>query len=238
MNNMNNLNMIPMFNPMPMYMDPYHLFLNNTIQKNEAEIIKLKERIRRLEEIIKQKDIEIMKLMQLMQKDNNVNCRDPNVKSDEPQSWDRNDIINVTLQCSLRKLCCFKNQKAEILANQINLKNMQLSANYKPISFDKTIEENGIYDGSIINLTANIYNLQFIMSGERITISLDGDCPLRQAIIYYCEKTNKPYLYPMALENRIIFKYQGQRELNISEETDIKQIFKGNFNPRVDVIVR
>lgn len=234
MNNMNNLNMIPMFNPMPMYMDPYHLFLNNTIQS-------LKERIRRLEEIIKQKDCEIMQLMQLMQlmqKDNNVSFQNINTKSDELQSYDRNDIINVTIQCSLRRLSCFKNQKAEILANQINLKNMQLSANYKPISFDKTIEENGIYDGSIINLTANIYNLQFIMSGERITISLDGDCPLRQAIIYYCEKTNKPYLYPMALENRIIFKYQGQRELNISEETDIKQIFKGNFNPLVDVIVR
>ena len=50
---------------------------------------------------------------------------------------------------------------------------------------DKTLEHNGILNDSKITLTDNIYKVQFIFAndiGNTKIISLDGSCPIKQAI--------------------------------------------------------
>ena len=73
-----------------------------------------------------------------------------------------------------------KKDKASIIENY-----QQFTYNFEPISFDKTFEENGIQNGSIINLTDKIFILSFNYKGSFINVNLDGNCTLKQAIYFY-----------------------------------------------------
>ena len=81
--------------------------------------------------------------------------------------------------------------------------NMSLTLNYRPIQLDKTIEYNEIYDGSIINISNSIYNLHFKSNQDNHwIISLDGDCPFRQTIIFFCKKPKIVDIYQKVLKKK------------------------------------
>ena len=106
------------------------------------------------------------------------------------------------------------NDSAPTSVEKLNIKNQNLTINYKPISFDKTLGQNGVYDGCIINIIEDIYNLNFVYNGLSLMISLDGDCPIKDAIIIYCEKNE--ILYNKVLENKIYFIFK--KILNIFDK--------------------
>ena len=66
-------------------------------------------------------------------------------------------------------------------------------------------------------------------------ISLDGECPIKTAIISYCEKNGEKNLYFDALNKKITFIYRDI--IYILDDIPIKNIFNKNFNPRVTVLL-
>ena len=264
MNNMNNFGMNPMgFNPLfmnnmgmiginnqPNLMDETAIRIRNIIQPYENKIKELEEIIRQqnfeiavlneklittslnAQNIINQKDLQIADLNKklvpnIIQNQNFPNFQNAPIKQEE-------NCISVVIQSNIKNIKCFKNQKASTIEDILNLKRINLTFNYKPISFNKTIEENGIYDGCIINLTNQVYNIDFNHGGNHWCVPLDGECPLKIAIISFCEKCGNPKLYGKALKKKIQFFYR--ESLNILADTPIKNIFGACFNPRVTVL--
>ena len=70
--------------------------------------------------------------------------------------------------------------------------------------------------------------------GNHYLVPLDGECPLKIAIISFCEKCAEPELYYNALNNKNNFYYR--KMLNILDDTPIKNILLTDFNPRVSVL--
>ena len=75
--------------------------------------------------------------------------------------------ISITVQSNIKLK---KKDKASILNDY-----SKFTYNYMPILFDKTFEENGIQNGSIINITNKIYNLVFKYNNNSTTISLGSN---------------------------------------------------------------
>ena len=86
----------------------------------------------------------------------------------------------------------------------------------------------------IINLTHQLYNVNFNKDGNDCIIPLDGECPLKTAIISYCEKYGEKNLYFDALNKKITFIFRSI--LDILDETPIKNIFNKCSNPKVNVL--
>ena len=122
-----------------------------------------------------------------------------------------------------------KSDKASLL-KELKEKCQCFSFNYKPIRYNVTFEENGIYNGSIVKADTKIFNLNFSHKGNPFPVPLDGDCPFKQAIKFYCESRNIENLYQKILNQDIIFLFNSYM-LNIYDETPINQIFKNNRNP-------
>ena len=140
--------------------------------------------------------------------------------------------VTIVFQSNIKKTKFNKNDNSSCLLYNFN--NISLTHNYRPLSLNKTIEENGIYNGSIIYFSNPIYNLAFIhQSGKKTVVSLDGDCPLRQAIIFYCKDSNIENIYQSVIEKKVMFLFDA-KVLNIFDETPINQIFN---NPHPNIFV-
>ena len=122
-----------------------------------------------------------------------------------------------------------KKDKASIIENY-----QQFTYNFEPISFDKTFEENGIQNGSIINLTDKIFILSFNYKGSFINLNLDGNCTLKQAIYFYCQRYKNKNLYERVLSGEITFIWNNIK-LNIEDETSLKIFFRDTKNPSIIV---
>ncbi len=145
------------------------------------------------------------------------------------------DKITIMIQSNVKLSNLKKTQKAFALLDIF--KNMSLTHNYKPLVLDQTIEENDIYDGSIINISNNIYNLHFKgNNGKSWIIHLDGDCPFKQAIIFFCKESKIMNIYQKVLERKIWFLYNAKKMENILDDTPINKIFN-SCNPTIDVIL-
>ena len=217
---MNNMGMMGM-NNQPNLMDQTALNIKNIIQPYENKI-------RELEEIIKQKDFEILVLKQkLNNKSSNINFMNMNPMMNMPFLNNDNEI-SITVQSNIKLK---KNDKASVLEYY-----SQFTHDYMPILFDKTFEENGIKNGSIINITDKIYNLTFKYNNYSTTISLDGNCPFKQAIYFYCQRNTDNNIYQKISNDTIQF-VRNQIKLNIKDETPLK-IFFGNdgMNPSILVL--
>ena len=105
------------------------------------------------------------------------------------------------------------------------------------ISYDKTLEEHGISNGSIINIADRIYTVYFTDgSGISKRLNLDGDCPVKKAIELYFKLINKENLYQKLLGNEINYAFIFNATiLNIRDETPIKNIFGRNNGPKLVV---
>ena len=198
-------------------------FMNNNSQNN---IIQLQNEISQLKQIIIDKDKQIHDLTEKL---NNIrNSFNINQLNNLP-SENKNDEITIVIQSNDFK--CNKNVIAYSLINKLN---HNLTINYRPIELNKTLEENEIYDGSIINITDQIYNLCFEKNGIRKTLPLDGNCPFSFAITFYFNRFDSMDLYHKALAKKIFFRYNNNN-LDINDKTPINKIFK-NYSPLINII--
>ena len=249
MNNMNNFGMNQMFmNPILMN-NMNNIPINNqpNLMDNAALIQNYENKIRELEEIIKQKDFEIIVLKQKLNNIPNNNLMNMNMNLMNPmmnimnQNMNMNiqpmidpfnrNSINIHIQSDIsNEFKCFTDDKASILKNRLRIMH-----NYKLIDIDKTIEENGIFDGSIIKVTDKSYTLRFKDESNQIkNIVLDGDCPVKQAIKFYSLNCKDENIYQMVLNNKIYFIFDSIK-LNVLDETPIKQIFLSSYIPIIKV---
>ena len=206
-NNMNQMGMNPMMmNNQQNFMNGMNI--DGTSQDINNIILQYENKIRELEEIIKQKDFEIIALKQnLINNIPNINFNNMN-----PMMTDinrnqmnmkignliqlqkkENDKISITIKSENDKVVvkCFEDDKASILWEKYNKDRIALSYNYQPIDKWLTIKENGLYNGSTIQATNKIYTIDFKFNGNTIKICLAENCPLRMAIIYFFIKIKR-----------------------------------------------
>ena len=143
--------------------------------------------------------------------------------------------ISITLK-SISPINCFKDDKASSLRDKL-----QLTYNYVPLGLDKSFEENGISNGAVINLTTDqLYNAFFntVDNNNNISLSLDGNCPVRELIKLYFKFTKREDLYQYQLVNHAIYMsfLFNASPLNIKDEQPTKHIFNNNYNPKIIVI--
>ena len=235
---MNNFGMNPMgMNPMQinnmgmMGMGIQTNLMDQTAQDIKNIIQPYENKIRELEEIIKQKDFEIAVLKHKLNKNsNNANFMNmnPMMNMNIPPLNNNNNEISITIQSNIK---CKKNDKASILSYY-----QRFTCNFRPILLDKTLEENGIHNGSIINLTDKIYTLKFEFStGHKIILNLDGNCPFKQVVYFLCERYNDQNLYQQLLKEQIKFINNGEA-LNIYDESPLKIKFYDRINTSIFVL--
>ena len=249
-NNMNNLGMNPMcMNPMQMNnmgMNMQSNLMDNTAMHIKNIIKPYEDKIRQLEEIIKQKDFEIIVLKEKLNKNNlnnnlmnmnpmmgmNMNpMMEMNMSPMLPSAYSSDNEITINIESRIKNFKCNKNDKPSFIKN-----NLFLSYNYNPILFSGTLEENGILNGSIINITDCIYNISFKNSlGNHIVFPLDGYCPINQAIKLYCKKIKDQSIYQQVLNNKISFVYNAFK-FDALSTNPIKDIFRLIYCPVVRVV--
>ena len=250
MNNMNNFGMNPMnINPLLMNnannigMNIQPNLMDNTALNIKSIIQPYENKIRELEEIIKQKDFEIIVLKQKLntiQKNNfinmnmmnpmmNMNMMNPmmNINVMNPSNLTFNDAIFINFESNIKNFKCFKNEKISEIK-----KRLHLVYNYQPLEYDKTLEENGILNGSILGITDRVYNITFQISSNGIKklIFLGGNCPINYAIKLFCELFKDKNVYQYILSNKIRL-IESAYIININDNRCLKDLFLSRYNP-------
>ena len=212
MNNMNpmGMNQMPMF---PMGMNPFGM--NNTginmdaTAQNVRDIIQPYEnKIRELEEIIKNKDFEIALLKQQLKNANNnnqINMNQMNMMNFNPmnmmgniQQKEKGFPITLTIKSefnpNINTVNCFPLDKASVIREKCNFGGMNengfyLTHRYHLIRENLSIIDNDIREDSPIYLSTYLYQLRFKTGYGRIfTVRLEGNCPIGVAIIIFFVK--------------------------------------------------
>lgn len=233
MNNINEMN-----NNQPNLMDADALRIRNIILPYENKI-------KELEEVIRQKDFEIALLKDKLN-NNGANFQNPNFMNLNQmkmiQQNSRKKISNkgqeliVTYESNVRNdsYSCFENEMAYKLFDKI-YPDFEVNYNlYKFICDGKklypflTIKENGLYNGCKIKNNPAI-NFIFKFNNNSTLIILDGDYPIKKAIKYYLLKTGKKGYF-----DQFIFLY-NDKQLNIESKTPVKSMFGLNINPNIQV---
>ena len=238
-------------NPMGMNqtgMNNQQNFMNDETARNIKNIIEPYEnKIRELEEIIKQKDFEIIVLKQKL---NNNNMQNNNFMNINPMMMNMNmnpmnmnnlnnrgKKIRLMLkfengQNSGNHINFFEGDKASLIRHKFNVDSGILTNNYKKIKEDLTIKENDIEDLSIIKVTNQIYNVIFsTIGGMNSLYVLDSDCSIGRAIVIYCVENKKVY---DLIDKRIYFWYKATK-FEFNDKTKLKYIFNGIINPKIEV---
>ena len=248
------INQIGMINNQQYFMNGINM--DETAQNLKNIIQPYENKIRELEEIIRQKDFEIILLKH---KINNIipnipninfmNMNNPmmmnmnmsplmiNMENLNQQQNEKGKEIKVGVQIKNeifngKYISFFEGDKASIIKEKFNIKENYLIYNYKEVDYSLTIKENEISDYSIINATNLIYDVIFTTTtGNTKTLHLDPDCPVEMAIIIYCIYKNKVY---DLLEGSIFFLYNAYK-IKIRDKTHIKDYFKGTTRPKIVV---
>ena len=254
MNNMNFMGMNFMgMNPMGMNqigMNNQQNFMNDETARNIKNIIEPYEnKIRELEEIIKQKDFEIIVLKQKLNNNNMPNNNFMNINpmmmnmNMNPMNMNINNLNNRGKEIRLmlkfengensgNYINFFEGDKASLIRQKFNVDSGILTNKYKLVNEDLTIKENDIESLSIIKVTNQIFNvLFFTTTGMKSQFLLDPDCSIGRAIIIYCVKNKKVY---DLIDKRIHFLYNTNK-FEFNDKTKLKYIFKGNVNPKIQV---
>lgn len=106
---------------------------------------------------------------------------------------------------------------------------IKFTNNEKKIHPFITIKENGIKDGSIIKSCFAI-NIHFLSTnGKTINIAVDENYPIKKPIKYYLLRIGKEGCF-----RDFIFLYNSIK-LDIEDKTPIKNIFKQNKHPIIQV---
>ena len=235
------------------------LALDTTTQNVKNIVQPYENKIKELEEIIRQKDFEIAVLKQKLNTNKNCASLDNlmNMMNNNPMNMMNNIPMNMNMifpnfnqfendekrKINLKvkfenneyDILCFDSDKASILREKININKIdgEFIYNFKFIDPRMTFEENGIYNfwDPIIEIKP-VMNLTF--NSIKKCLILSYDCPLYIAIYYYLLKMNDPFFIYEVINYKISFLFNGSK-LNIREETPIINIFK-NYEPVVTVI--
>ena len=195
-------------------MDNTTLEVKNIVQPYEKKI-------KELEEIIRQKDLEIAVLKQKLNKKSSNNnfmnihpmMMNPNMNPmmipgffQQPFE-DKGRKLEILLKTKNGdfKTECFEKDKVSILFEKNNINNGYLIYKYKLLNNELTFEENGIkkFD-SIIYLKNDVKQIFFkdTRSGGSLLFHLSDDCPLQLAFIYYLIKSdNVDYMFEIIKGN-------------------------------------
>jgi len=225
------------------------VMMDETAQNIKNIIQPYENRIRELEEIIKQKDFEIIVLKQKLNNNNinpmmiNMNMNPMNIMMGNmnQQMEDKGKEICLTIISKNKKefFKCFEGDKVSIIKEKYNQFNQNsLTFNYKPISCNLSIKENEICDGSWIYETNFVKNIIFVNGDIKRSISLSEDCPIGIALIYYYMKFGRINHIMTAIgggKQEFSFLY-NDKELKIGDKTPIKEIFLNDPNPQVKII--
>ena len=120
---------------------------------------------------------------------------------------------------------------------ELNFNDGDLIHNYRALipHLNLHLRDYGISNGSIIYIKSNIINVTFTtVNGINTTIDLDGDCPLRMAIIIYGFLSQAKNLFQRIKKNEILFLFNATK-LRFNDETPIKIVFKNSDKPKVIV---
>ena len=252
--NINNMGMNPMnmnqmgmnqvginnqFNQMNiMNMDNVTMNVKNLIQPYENKI-------KELEEIIRQKDFEITVLKQKLNisnvNNNFMNMNQMMMNQNINQMMIENKEIDIIIKSEeeTSKITCFEHDKLSKIREKCNIKGF-LTHNYHILDESKSIKENGLKFYDIIDVKPNFKHIAFKKTnGCNYALNLSDDLPIGLAIIYYLIKYEDPiYLLPLLNNknkfNDIIFIYNAI-QLNVKDVTPLRTIFSNSNNPYVVV---
>lgn len=200
MNNMNQFGMNPMgmnamgISPMMMMMNNNNFGINNqpnltnemnldaTAQNIKNIIQPYENKIKELEEIIRQKDFEITVLKQKLNNiipNNNIMNMNPMMNNlMNPMNYIQNNImmensnqslvdrgkeirVNLEIENKGHIVKCFERDKTSILKEKCNINKEWLSYDYRILNTEKTIKENEILDYSVVKVVPDSINIIF-----------------------------------------------------------------------------
>lgn len=255
MNNLNNFGMNQInLNNMPFNNAGMNNIPQNLINENnmniQFQILNYENRIKELENIIKQKDIEIAFLKEKLNNNGfnfpiqnfmnmnnfNMNMAQPNIMMQNQN----NDISRGTQICvtfeNRRNFICNDNDLTYTLIDKImpnkNWFLLKFMCNGNEIHPFLRVNENGIKDGSIIRCN-RVINIKFIENYNyikpRLICAVDENKPFKKAIKFFLLKIGKKDCY-----DQCIFSF-NDNILNGKDKTPVKVLFKDGF---VDVNVK
>ena len=259
---MNNFGMNPMgMNPMfmnPMLMNNFGMMgMNNQQNLMDENAIRIKNiiqpyenKIKELEEIIRQKDFEIALLKDKLN-NNGINIQSQNIININPMNQMNMMMENLNVKnikkgkeitASLvndtgeliEKHSCFENDMTYKLLDKINPNYhwnlLKFYCNGKRLHPFLTLKENGIQNNfqitSDLAINFNFENL----NGYTVTVVSDVNYPIKKAIKYYLLRIGKERCF-----DKYVFLSNSEK-LNIEDKKPSKEIFKNNTNVRIIAI--
>ena len=256
---MNNMMMNNMMNPMGMNNIGMNQIINNNPMDQTALNIKsivepYENKIRQLEEIIKQKDFEITVLKQKLNNNNmnnfpinsfnqmnpmiNNNMNNNQINMAIPNTKDKGKEINVKVQKDeeIFNIKIFENDLPSELRKKLGRGSYNYQ--YKPLISHLSLKDNNIKDNTIIQFAKSMMNIVFMNeNGSADSLVLSYDCPLGIALCYYILKFHHP-LDLMSIinnENKMNFFF-NDIHLKIKDKTPIQTVFNNTPWPQVNVI--
>ena len=249
---MNNMGMNQMdINNQPNLMNG--MSMDTTAQNIKNIIQPYENKIKQLEEIIRQKDFEITVLKQklnnnkpntmninnpldFMNMNNQMNIMNMNIPLNimmMPNIIQNNEkTIFLELKCdnNTYNINCYQKDKVSILREKINFDKGKrgFTFNYKVLDEDLSFKENGIYDYAKIEIKP-VLNLFFDFHGKIYSIVLSKDCPLSIAISYFLLRMSNPFILQKIINNikALTFLFNASN-LNVKDQSPIDKIF-GNI---------
>ena len=256
---MNNMGMNQMdINNQPNLMNG--MSMDTTAQNIKNIIQPYENKIKQLEEIIRQKDFEITVLKQklnnnkpntmninnpldFMNMNNQMNIMNMNIPLNimmMPNIIQNNEkTIFLELKCdnNTYNINCYQKDKVSILREKINFDKGKrgFTFNYKVLDEDLSFKENGIYDYAKIEIKP-VLNLFFDFHGKIYSIVLSKDCPLSIAISYFLLRMSNPFILQKIINNikALTFLFNASN-LNVKDQSPIDKIFE-NINPVITVV--
>ena len=241
---MNNMGMNPMLMNNNMGMNNMGNYNQSNLNDENALRIKniiqpYENKIRELEETIRQKDYEIAILKDKIN-NNGFNIQSQNLMNMNQMMLNMNqmNMIIEKLQKGKEISVYFRNVKYNCFEDDMTYKLIEklfggsnwylitYTINGKKINPFICIKENNIEDGDIIDCN-NVFNLYFTLQNKMITI--DGNYPIKKAIKYYLLRIGKENCY-----EQFNFIWNGKR-ININDKRPIKDIVLFNSNPSIVV---
>ena len=256
---MNNMGMNQMgINNQPNLMNG--MSMDTTAQNIKNIIQPYENKIKQLEEIIRQKDFEITVLKQklnnnkpntmninnpldFMNMNNQMNIMNMNIPLNimmMPNIIQNNEkTIFLELKCdnNTYNINCYQKDKVSILREKINFDKGKrgFTFNYKVLDEDLSFKENGIYDYAKIEIKP-VLNLFFDFHGKIYSIVLSKDCPLSIAISHFLLRMSNPFILQKIIYNieALTFLFNASN-LNAKDQSSIDKIFE-HINPVITVV--
>ena len=256
MNNMNNFGMSP-FGMNPMLMNNFGMMgMNNQQNLMDENAIRIKNiiqpyenKIKELEEIIRQKDFEIALLKDKLN-NNGINMQSQNImninqmnmmmlnSNQENKKFGKKIVVyckNCENQIMPENYICNEYDITYKLLDKISPNSrwnlIKYTCDEKKLHPFLTLDENGIKDGSMIkvNFARNII-FRNTFSNSVISVAIDESYPFKKAIKFYLLRIGKT-----DLSDNFTYLYNGLN-INPRDKNLIKDIFKLDASPNIRVI--